>query len=30
MLKAADVLRQTIKAGFNQYQGSTTGPYARA
>ena len=30
MLKTADVLRQTIKAGFSQYKGSTTGPYARA
>ncbi len=30
MLKTADVLRQTIKAGFGQYKGSTTGPYARA
>lgn len=30
MLKAADILRQTIKAGFSQYKGSTTGPYARA
>ena len=30
MLKAADILRQTIKAGFSQYVGSTTGPYARA
>lgn len=30
MLKTADLLRQTIKAGFSQYKGSTTGPYARA
>jgi len=30
MLKTADMLRQTIKAGFSQYKGSTTGPYARA
>ncbi|MCX7421331.1 MAG: beta-eliminating lyase-related protein [Planctomycetia bacterium] len=30
MLKTADVLRQTFKAGFSQYKGSTTGPYARA
>lgn len=30
MLKVADVLRQTVQAGFCQYKGSTTGPYARA
>ena len=30
MLQTADIMRQTIKAGFNQYKGSTTGPYARA
>ena len=30
MLKTADMLRQTIKAGFSQYKGSTTVPYERA
>lgn len=30
VLKVADVLRQTVQAGFCQYKGSTTGPYARA
>ena len=28
--KAADILRQTLQAGFRNYKGSTTGPYARA
>lgn len=28
--QAAEVLRQTIQAGFRQYKGSATGPYARA
>lgn len=30
VLKAADILRQTVQAGFRQHKGSATGPYARA
>ena len=30
LLKAADVMRQTVQAGFRQYKGSATGPYSRA
>lgn len=30
VLKAADILRQTVQAGFRQYKGSAAGPYARA
>ncbi len=30
VLKAADVIRQTIQTGFRQYKGSATGPYSRA
>ncbi len=30
VLKAADVMRQTVQAGFRQFKGSATGPYSRA
>lgn len=30
VLQAADILKQTVRAGFSQFKGSTTGPYARA
>ena len=30
LLKTADVLRQTVQAGFRQYKGSAIGPYSRA
>jgi len=30
LLKTAEVLRQTVQAGFRQHKGSATGPYSRA